>query len=548
LKTPSTSASRSASGNGERRRAFLAKAVARHGDRYDYSSVVYVDNSTKVTIICRAHGPFQQSPVKHVRGQNCPACAGNKKLCVADFVARAVGVHGVFYDYSKVIYRGIDVKVTIVCPIHDAFEQTPYEHLRGHGCCRCGNGTLTRDKFIELANTKYSNKYNYDKVIYVTHKTPVLIVCPVHGDFRQTPAKHLRLDSRGCWACVRDSCRHTTTVFVAKAVAIHGHYDYSDADYSHAFASVAIICPVHGEFRQRANDHLNGHGCPRCQTMVSLAHAEIVDFIQSKNVTVIVNDRVTIAPYEIDVWVPDYKFGVDYHGYYWHGVNSRTLYNRRRLRWKHSLKADAAVMNKVGLFQIFDYEYNRNQSLVRSMIAHRLGLSERLSARDCEVNIGPVGDFYTHNHLYGHRDGINIALLFAGKIVAAIGFARHHLADYEVTRFCCRQGVTVVGGFSRLLTAFRRLHPGTSILSYSDRRFSTGGIYRSAGFTCVRTTKPNYRYVKHKLVLSRNACQKAKLTKVLGAEFDPSLSEVENMMKAGFTMVFDAGHSMWVLT
>lgn len=121
---------------------FVAKAKAVHGDRYDYSKVVYVGNKAKVRIICREHGEFEQSPQKHLAGQGCIKChrksmAQRYSLGKRNFIEKANAVHFGLYDYSKVEYVNGHTKVKIICPIHGVFEQDPASHLRGHGCPKC---------------------------------------------------------------------------------------------------------------------------------------------------------------------------------------------------------------------------------------------------------------------------------------------------------------------------------------------------------------------------------------------------------------------------
>lgn len=120
----------------------LIKFRAAHGDRYDYSEVEYVNRDTPVTIICRIHGRFEQCAHNHWNGCQCPKCGveSNRQryqLGRDEFVRRAQLRHGDKYDYSQVEYRNNRTKVIILCPIHGAFTQSPSMHLSGHGCPSC---------------------------------------------------------------------------------------------------------------------------------------------------------------------------------------------------------------------------------------------------------------------------------------------------------------------------------------------------------------------------------------------------------------------------
>lgn len=120
---------------------FIARANEIYDYKYDYSQVKYVKSSEKVIIICTEHGPFEKTPNKHLSGQGCPVCGKNRtKLGVDEFIRRAKSIHGNRYDYSKVVYKRIDIPVEIICPVHGAFMQRPHSHIvLGQGCPKCAN-------------------------------------------------------------------------------------------------------------------------------------------------------------------------------------------------------------------------------------------------------------------------------------------------------------------------------------------------------------------------------------------------------------------------
>lgn len=121
---------------------FVEKSVLIHGDKYDYSKVIYKTARIKVEIICNEHGAFEQVPYSHLIGNGCNKC-GNKKIGESladskeDFIRKAIFVHGRKYDYSGVFYKNARVKVSIRCREHGVFYQKPYNHLIGNGCPFC---------------------------------------------------------------------------------------------------------------------------------------------------------------------------------------------------------------------------------------------------------------------------------------------------------------------------------------------------------------------------------------------------------------------------
>lgn len=115
-----------------------------HGDRYDYSNVHYVNNYTKVQIICREHGVFEQQPRKHTVGNGCHYCGGGirefqPRHTTDRFVKDAHSIHGSEYSYGKVKYKNNYTKVEIVCQKHGSFFQRPKRHLEGQGCPNCAD-------------------------------------------------------------------------------------------------------------------------------------------------------------------------------------------------------------------------------------------------------------------------------------------------------------------------------------------------------------------------------------------------------------------------
>jgi len=137
---------------------FITQAKNMHGDKFDYSKVEYVNMHTPVCIICPEHGEFWQTPKVHLRGHNgCPVCGSTTKQTNESFKLKAKKVHGDKYDYSKVEYINNRTKVCIICPEHGEFWQTPNEHLSGYGCKKCSMSNIEKEfeQFLIDNNIKY---------------------------------------------------------------------------------------------------------------------------------------------------------------------------------------------------------------------------------------------------------------------------------------------------------------------------------------------------------------------------------------------------------
>ena len=302
---------------------FLEKARKVHGDKYDYSKVEYVNCKTKVCIICPIHGEFWQTPDNHLQGKGCKECSFSKiplRKTTEQFIEEARKVHGNKYDYSKTIYNGIKEKVIITCPIHGDFEIIADYHLsKNVGCPKCNiNNDIVKRKinFINKANKIYGNIFDYSKVNYIDGDTKVCIICPIHGEFWQTPSNHLQ--GKGCKECLDEKVnKNSCDKFIKQAKEIHGgKYDYSKVNYINNSTKVCIICHKHGEFWQTPNKHLQGHGCPHCK--MSHLETEIekllidnnIKFEKQKTFRWLVNENHMY----LDFYLPQYNIAIECQG------------------------------------------------------------------------------------------------------------------------------------------------------------------------------------------------------------------------------------------
>jgi len=139
--------------------------------------------------------------------------------------------------------------------------------------------------FIEAGIAKHNGKYSYEKTIYENYKKKVCITCPIHGDFWQTPDRHLH--SEGCLKCGIEKRglkrRVSFEEFEEKSKKVHnGKYTYLKNDFQKSDIKTKIICPIHGEFLQTPDSHMQGHGCPKCKAekLAKLRSEEFGDFIE----------------------------------------------------------------------------------------------------------------------------------------------------------------------------------------------------------------------------------------------------------------------------
>ncbi len=551
--------------NNKKAENFISEAMKVHGNKYDYSESVYVNASTKIIINCFDHGKFLQLPRRHISGQQCPKCAHEncnnyRKLDLKTFLDRVAVAHGDRYDYNNIKLNRVIDKIDIICKVHGSFAQTVISHLKGHGCPLCNKSVKSTSKstpgakliydtswFIGEALEAHGDRYDYSQVNYIKSHLRVKIGCKIHGIFEQAARDHLNGDN--CIKCSmsqlsQDNARSQDEFISLVRDMHHNKYDYSNTTYVNKASRIIIACPIHGQFNQIAHNHLRGQGCPACG--ISIQQQEVIDYVKSFGLTVAINDRIRISPLEIDCLIDSHSLGIELHGIYWHSYDQPET---RDQQFKHYIKATAAIDAGIKLLQIFENEWIDKNSLIKSIIKHKLNInSNKIYARSLSIRSASRDEaieFYSINHLQGSRDGIHYAALNGNKILAMMSFCSHQEYQFELLRYAVATDCSVVGGASRLLAAFVHDHSPKSLLSYADRRYSDGNLYKTLGFNLINITDPGYYYVKGSKVFRRQQFQKHKLATRL-ENFNESLSEPANMFANGYRRLWDAGHYKFV--
>ena len=251
-----------------------------------------------------------------------------RKLTTEEFVQKAKEVHGDKYDYSKSIYTTKKDKLIIICPIHGEFQQSPDGHLRGQGCPKCkAEKTSNRcrksiDQFIKDARKVHEDKYDYSKFNYINSTTKGIIICPIHGEFLQSPSNHLA--GKGCPKCgkrkIHEKGLLSLKEVVERAKQIHPEYDYSKSIYKGIDEDFNFICPIHGEVFLKTRSLLyNSCGCPKCHKSKGeqlienyLIHLNEKYETQHKVITPI---SIRSSGYaSVDFYLPEHNLFIEYNG------------------------------------------------------------------------------------------------------------------------------------------------------------------------------------------------------------------------------------------
>ena len=292
---------------------------------------------------------------------------------------------------------------------------------------------------------------------------------------------------------------------------------------------------------------------------------EIVEYLKSldsslyveKNVKGVLNN----PNFELDIFLPDYRIAIEFDGLMWHsfGMSEVSTFNNymyeSEQKYKHLEKTRQCEEQGIRLFHIFENEWILKQNVWKSILANVLNKNIRkIYARDCkvrEVSSEETQRFLNENHLQGYIPAkVNLGLFLDNELVSLVSFGKPRFNknyEWELFRFCNKLFTSVVGGFSKLFTHFVEHHKPKSVITYVDRRYGVGSVYKRAGFTFLKKSEPDYFYFKKGTLelYHRSNFQKHLLKEKL-EYFDETKTETENMYLNGYRKIYDCGNLVYV--
>lgn len=551
---------------------FITSCIKKHHNKYNYDKTIYNGAHSKIIIICPIHGEFIQIAHDHKNGRGCPKCAiitsSNKKTKpLSYFLSKAKDKHHDKYDYSKAIFNGLNSnKIKIICPIHGEFEQSPSNHIQGSGCPKCGliNTTILQRSntidFIKKAQDVHEIYYDYSLVEYKTNRDKVKIICPIHGEFEQTPNAHLL--GCGCPICGKEITHKNkiinyAPIYINKVKIIHNNkYDYTKVKYKGLNENIIITCPIHGEFILLAGNHLHGTGCPQCSS-VSQYEDKIYNFLTNNKIEFIHryrkirdnNNKIM----ELDFFIPSLNIGIEIDGLYWHSENAGG-----KNKHYHINKTNICKELNIQLIHIFSDEF-QNWEKIENRLRQLLNIAGvSIYARKCaikELTSKTCNEFLNKYHLQNkdtsfyriglYYNNILVSVMTFSKLRKCLGYKSKDNV-YELSRFCTLHNHYVVGGASKLLNHFIKKYNPFKIITYADRRWSNGEFYKKIGFYMDHISPPNYWYIKGDTKrLHRFGFRKNVLDKKLKI-FDKNLTEWENMKNNRWDRIWDCGNFVFI--
>lgn len=287
----------------------------------------------------------------------------------------------------------------------------------------------------------------------------------------------------------------------------------------------------------------------------SILEKQISDYVKKLDPYIKEQDRTIITPLELDIVSDNHKIAIEIDGLYWHSELSG-----KKNKFYHLQKTKTTINAGYKLIQIFEDEWIEKQKIVKSRLKHAFQRNIRkIQARKCvvkEISSETKSKFLKKYHIQGNdKSNTHLGLFHRNRLVSVMTFNPYRVAlgnspkpnSYELARFCSVFNFTIVGGASKLLKHFEKTYKPKEVLSYADKRWSDGNVYEKLGFILTGSTQPNYWYIVKNQRRHRFAYRKSELSKLLN-QYDPTLSEWENMQINGYDRIWDCGSIKCVKT
>jgi len=539
-----------------------------------------------VHLLCKIHNKkfkLQASGIiyKNECKAKCPECLNLLPLSdlIADSFLQSKGRFKLFSEGSGK-YR----KLTGWCIKHEDFTAGKSNLTSTRwGCPRCNTeraarlsnrsrGITVSQAVIDLF---YYTRFRGSIVKSYKHYTDVVmeIACGIHNNTRITWKTSIKggKGSRERWGCQKCSSLNVTRVgsisnlksaairFYAAAAKYNPHMRILE-NYKGSGTTIRVKCneghvteiPVHRLIGERGFK-------TRCETCfgkhnVSQPEMDIRKGLDVMGIEYIANSRTILGTgKELDIYIPERSLAIEYNGVNWHSEKFNSD--------KYNLNNKRISCEKLGI-RLLNLNSSDSFKINMQIIMSAIGCdAERYFARKCEVRTGKITDeikeLLNTTHIQGSLTGVDVySLHINNRAIAAMCFSavnseRGRKADNsrkELRRYTSYGNV--VGGASRLLKAFTRAHTECrEVISYSDNRLFTGGMYEKLGFTMTKETKPDYGYTRNgQYLYHKSKFQKSKLLKREDIDFNPEETEYENCLRNGWYRFWDCGKKKWSLT
>jgi hypothetical protein len=491
----------------------------------------------------------------------CKICGINRNKLSFKDIKKFFANEGYTVLSEESEYSNSETPVRVLCPNKHESKMSYHNFRTGARCRYCskenGFNNIKHDfsyvkKEIESKGFTLLSKESD----YSNSKTKLKLKCKEGHIFERS--FHMLHKYKDCPECKKIKNRKIKMLsysVVKERIESEG-YELLSKEYEDNHKKLKLRCPRGHICYISLNNFGSGHRCSKCPFTKSRPELEVFNFVAKYFPETISGDRSLIPHAELDIVIPSKKLAIEYCGLYWHSENS----GKHKDYHLDKLKKCEKVGYK--LITLFDDEWKFKREIVISRLENLLGLKSKksVSARKCqikEIDSKIKAEFLKQNHLQGNTNSlINLGLFSDDNLVSVMTFSKTSISKgrkaedgvYELSRFCSKLGYNARGAASKLLKYFERNYKPDKIISYSDRRWSVGSLYKTLGFEFIHHSPPSYWYIQGgRKRVHRFNFRKSVLNEKL-ENFDPNKTEVENMNNNGYDRIFDCGNSLWEKT
>jgi len=291
--------------------------------------------------------------------------------------------------------------------------------------------------------------------------------------------------------------------------------------------------------------------CNPISEQSSIKENEIKDWLKNDlKLNIIENDREILNGKELDIYLPDFNLAIEFNGLYYH--SDKFLPNNYHLD-----KTELCEEKGIQLLHIFEDEWIYKSDIVKSIIKAKLGLiGNKIFGRKTElkeITSKESREFLNNNHIQGNvNSSIRIGLFHENELVSLMTFGKKRVimkskskeGEYEMYRFCNKLNTSVIGGASKLFKYFINNYKPEEVISYADRRYFDGKMYKKLGFNLETITKPNFWYVKG---LNRFYRFNFRKDKLVSEGYNPNKTAEEIMIQRNYFKIYDSGNLKYSL-
>lgn len=351
---------------------FVQKAVNIHGNKYDYSTMIYKTAHDTIEIYCNTCKKyFKLVAYAHTnKKQGCYDCSLLSKSFnrLQERLTALSRHYRDRYLFPDISHTRVDDYITVKCKVHDQEYSHPLSYFTSGqfkpSCCYEEIKRIKRfENFYNKLSEYHKQKYVYNIDSFTIVTEPMSIFCPLHGEQSQKPAVHLK--GHECFHCGQETKRLKRITpleeFKNKATEVHkGFYNYDNVVYNTLYDIVIVTCPVHKNFEIIALNHLKGARCRSCSSKYPKIYDNFSKLLDKYSLEYFVNYRPSwLERKELDIYIPEYNLAIEYNGSAYHHSSKNVsdfLDNTYKSSDYHKNKYDKCKENGINLIHIFEFE------------------------------------------------------------------------------------------------------------------------------------------------------------------------------------------------